>query len=384
MSKRIAFLGKYYPIEGGNVAGTYWLARGLAKRGHEVHIITDAWEAAGSYQITNESEPAEILPNFFVHRPEHEIPWHIPEYDEQPLALLDLTLDVIVKHNIEILDTGYLAPYGMVGHVAQRITGVKHVVRHGVSDVEDFLKKGLLRTILQGTIKSADAVVTDGRYADIFKPLNGNTHVLHPYVVDTGSFVLPYAGGERKHLAAAGKINYYWDRKGLRQICDLMHNLVDDFDCTLVHQGIGLEEIQKWLGKNTIREFNWPGFIAPWDMPRFLSGLDALFVFKKPEPHSPVSSLAMEALCAGVGIITNDAEFSKPYEDIISINEGQVFLIDPEEIFSTTSALKRWLADKWVRKPATQKKSFSDYIAAREKIYESLGDTYLLNMDVYK
>ena len=384
MSERIAFLGKYYPIEGGNAAGNYWLARGLAKRGHEVHIITDAWEAAGSYQIMKESEPEDNLPNFFVHRPEHEIPWHIPEYDEQPLSLLDLTLDVIGKHSIEILDTGYLAPYGMVGHVAHRITGVKHVLRHGVSDVEDFLKKGLLNTLLRGTIKSADAMVTEERYADIFRPLNGNTHVLHPYVVDTESFVLPYDGREKKHLAGVGKINYYWDRKGLQHICDLMHNLVDAFDCTLVHQGLGLEEIQKLLGRNTIREFNWPGFMAPWQMPRFLSGLDALFVFKKPEPHSPVSNLAMEALCAGVGIITDDADFSRHYEKLISINEDQVLLINPEEIFSTSRAITNWLTDKWVRKPAAQKVSFSDYVAAREKIYEGLGETRLLDMGAYR
>lgn len=384
MSKRIAFLGKYYPIEGGNASATYWLARGLAKRGHDVHIIADAWEASGSYQIMNESEPAEKLPNLFIHRSEQEIPWHIPEYDEQPLALLDLTLEIIAKHNIETLDTGYLAPYGMVGHVAQRISGVKHVLRHGVSDVEEFFKKGQLKSLLQGSIKCADAVVTDERYADVFRPLNGNTHVLNPYVVDAESFVLPYTGGDRKHIAASGKVNYYWDRKGLQHICDLMHNLVDNFDCTLVHQGLGLEEIQKLLGRNTIREFNWPGFMAPWRMPTFLSGLDALFVLKKPEPHSPVSNLALEALCAGVGIITDDADFSRHYENLVSINEDQVLLINPEEIFSTSRAITNWLTDKWSRKPATQKVSFSDYVASRERIYEGLGDTRLLNMDAYR
>ena len=384
MSRKIAILSKYYPLEGGVAARTYWLARGLAKKGHEVHIIADRPDVGGEYRSQGEGKPSEKLSNFFVHRPAYEIPWHIPESDEQSLALLDLTLDVIRKHNIEILDTGYLAPYGMVGHIAKRITGVKHVVRHGVSDVEDFLKKGVLNSLLQGTVRSADAVITEERYADLFKPLNSNTHVQHPYIVDTQAFALPYAGGEKKHLAVVGKINYYWDRKGLRQISDHMHNLVDRFDCTCVCQGIGLQEIQKSLGKNTISEYAWPGFMAPWEMPRFLSKVDALFIFEKPAPHSAVSNLAMEALCAGVGIITNYAGFKKDHENIISINDNQVLLINPAELFATSSAITNWLGKKWVRKPATQKVSFPDYMAANEKIYEGLGATRLLNMDVYK
>jgi hypothetical protein len=272
----------------------------------------------------------------------------------------------------------------MVGHLAKRITGVKHVLRHGVSDVEDFLKKGVFGSLLQGTIKSADALITEECYADLFKPLNSNTYVQYPYVVDTESFAIPYAGGERKHLAYVGKINYYWDRKGLRQISDHMHNLVDRYDCTCVCQGIGLQEIQKSLGKNTISEYAWPGFMAPWEMPRFLSKVDALFVFEKPAPHSSVSSLAMEALCAGVGIITNYAGFQKDYENIISINDNQVLVINSSELFSTTSAITNWLGKKWVRKPATQKVSFSNYVAENEKIYQGLGETRLLNMDAYK
>jgi hypothetical protein len=92
----------------------------------------------------------------------------------------------------------------------------------------------------------------------------------------------------------------------------------------------------------------------------------------------------MEALCAGVGIITDDADFNRHYENLISINEDQVLLINPEEIFSTSRAITNWLIDKWVRKPAAQKVSFSDYVASREKIYESLGETRLLNMDAYR
>ena len=38
----ICILGKYPPIEGGVSTHTYWLARGLAGRGHQVHVVTNA------------------------------------------------------------------------------------------------------------------------------------------------------------------------------------------------------------------------------------------------------------------------------------------------------------------------------------------------------
>ena len=51
MSYTIALLSKYPPLEGGIAAKTYWLARGLAGRGHMVHVITHAPEAGREYQI---------------------------------------------------------------------------------------------------------------------------------------------------------------------------------------------------------------------------------------------------------------------------------------------------------------------------------------------
>ena len=97
MPYRIAFLSKFPPIEGGIAAKTFWLARGLAKRGHEVHVITHGISAGGEYRIQGGEEIPQDITNLWVHRPPNDIPWHIPEDDEQALTLLDLTLNVIRK-----------------------------------------------------------------------------------------------------------------------------------------------------------------------------------------------------------------------------------------------------------------------------------------------
>ena len=53
---KICILGKYPPIEGGVSTQTYWLARGLAQRGHHVHVITNADEVEDMFRMTQMPE----------------------------------------------------------------------------------------------------------------------------------------------------------------------------------------------------------------------------------------------------------------------------------------------------------------------------------------
>jgi len=47
---RIAILGKIPPIQGGVSAATYWTAMELAKRGHAVHVISNAGEVEQGFR----------------------------------------------------------------------------------------------------------------------------------------------------------------------------------------------------------------------------------------------------------------------------------------------------------------------------------------------
>ena len=113
MPYNIAFLSKFPPLEGGIAAKTYWLASGLAERGHKVHIITHPTVTGKEYNIQDGDNVLLKIPNLQVHRPPDNLPWHLPEDNEYSLALLDLTIEVIRKHGIQILDSGYLVPYGI-------------------------------------------------------------------------------------------------------------------------------------------------------------------------------------------------------------------------------------------------------------------------------
>jgi len=188
MPYRIAFLSKFPPIEGGIAAKTFWLSRGLAKRGYEVHVIAHGISAGGEYRIQNGENTPKDIPNLWIHWSSEDIPWHIPEDNEQTLSLLDLTIEIIRKYDIQIIDTGYMVPYGIIGNLAKLSTRVRHLLRHGGSDIEKFYNKGTWDNIILDTIRQADIVITDRNHESLFKSLSQNV-IVHPaYISDEEVF----------------------------------------------------------------------------------------------------------------------------------------------------------------------------------------------------
>ncbi len=373
MPYKIAFLSKYPPIEGGIAAKTYWLARGLAIRGHMVHVITHGLSTGREYRIQdNENNPAPVQ-NLWVHRPQEEMPWHIPEDNENALALLDLTIRVIREHAVQILDTGYLVPYGIVGHLAKESTGVHHIVRHGGSDLEKFFKRQVLGTVLNEAIAHADRVVTDKHYRDLLEPMVPHLVCQPAYVPDEEAFTPSDAPRPQLRLAVIGKINYYWQQKGLHLIVDIMQQLTEHFECWIVGQGKGIVDFQRSLGPETVSNFKWHPFVAPWEMPHLLNQLDGIFIFESGLPHPVVSNLALEAIYSGVGIITDRTDFAETYLDIVKTDKNQVQVVSPSE-----SSLAAGMIEQWVRErahnvqPSHQLVSYQEYLSDNEAMYANI------------
>jgi len=373
MPYSIAFLSRYPPLEGGIAAKTYWLARGLASRGHEVHIVTHGACAGLEYRIASaESDPAAV-PNLQIHRIEERMPWHIPEDEENALALLDLTIRVIRQRGVQILDTGYLVPYGIVGHLAKNATGVSHAIRHGGSDVEKFLRRGILETVLREAVANADVVVTDILHRDILEPMNSNV-ICHPaYVPDATKFVPSNRSQPRHRLASIGKINYYWQHKNLEAVSRIMQQLTGKSECLIVGQGKGMADFQQSLGPETVSSFKWRPFVAPWEMPHLLNQLDSIFIFESRLPHPVVSNLALEAISSGVGIITDRPDFAETYRNIVEIDKNQSLVVSPSESSSAAQMIEQWIRERVQNgQSSRQLISYQEYLSVNEAIYANI------------
>ena len=169
-SLRICIVGKYPPIEGGVSATTYWLARGLAARGHEIHVVTNADEVEDRYRMQLGSDDATMLQPHFSNggsvRVHHVESFHPREMFYIPLAnpfvtrLASLTIDVVRRYRCEAVLGYYFEPYGVASWFAANRCGVPLLLKHAGSDLGRLAQVPDLGLVYKEILRDAAAVLT--------------------------------------------------------------------------------------------------------------------------------------------------------------------------------------------------------------------------------
>jgi len=302
---KIICISKYPPLEGGIAAKTFWLSKALAERGHTIHVITDREDISPKYSIPTLKKEL-IPPNIIVHRPQNEIPWHIPNIPDRTLELLNITLQVINEYKVDVIDTGYLIPYGIVGYLTSKITNIPFILRHGGSDIEKFLNNDIWEQLLERAFAESSITITDQKQLNKIQQLTSHIELLPPYVPNPSFFKPePKTKKVKPILALIGKANYYWQHKGWHRIVEIIKFLGTQFEYLIISQGSGLENFKKYVGKNIDFSIEWKSFIHPIEMPYIYKSIDGVFVFEQDLPFSTYSNLIIEALYSGTIVITD-------------------------------------------------------------------------------
>lgn len=186
---RICIVGKYPPIEGGVSATTYWLARGLASRGHEIHIVTNADEVEGQFRMKLDRGDAKMLqPKFdnggFVraHHVESFDPIamaHIPAANPYFTRLASLATDVVRRCECDAILASYLEPYGMAGWFAAQRCDRPLLIRHAGSDIDRLARAPDLGLAYKEILRDATAVLTFPRLVRRFAAMG-----VHPSQIE--------------------------------------------------------------------------------------------------------------------------------------------------------------------------------------------------------
>lgn len=370
----ICFISKYPPIQGGISAKTYWLAQGLAELGVEIHIVTNGNCVEKEYLVNNNSQ--EVASNFFVHNIDSEIPWHIPNSQLYISSLLDKTLEVIDKYKIELIDTHYLIPYGIVGYLASKIKGIPYILRHGGSDISKFLKKGVFKSLLENVIKDAANIITDHKNKDLFRISNSVMTKLPRYIPDEKYFNSTFVRHDVPTFAFIGKINYYWKHKSLDKIVDLFFGIKHEHKLVFIGQGNGFNEFSKFVSQSGLKSFEFKKFIHPSRMPNLLNNIDFLLYFCQDSPIKDFSNIVCEALWSGISIITDQTIDFDDYSKYIEITSGeQIIRLDINNIKIARQCVK-WLIVDWNNSSRHHKKikyGFDKYINENINMYKKLG-----------
>jgi glycosyltransferase involved in cell wall biosynthesis len=159
--------GKYPPIEGGVSMRTYWLAHGLARLGHTVHVITNAKEVNLPYRMFMRDEDWARCEEQYgvgsvqVHWTEAygQRQWHIPSSTPFITKLASMGLELTQSQTIDLIYAHYMEPYGVAAHIVARATGLPFVMRPAGSDVGRLWPLPQFGALYNHVFTSADAVI---------------------------------------------------------------------------------------------------------------------------------------------------------------------------------------------------------------------------------
>ena len=370
---RICLISKFPPIQGGISAKTYWMAQGLAERGIETHVVTNANCVEKEYFI--DDTPPEISSNLIIHFVDPDIPWHIPYSELYTSRLLDKTLEVINENHIDLIDTHYLIPYGIVGYLASKIKGIPYIVRHGGSDLVKFLQGKIFKHLLRNALQDAAAIITDDKNKELFENLNSNVHVLPRYIPNEKYFEPSFTPHEIPTFAYIGKINYYWRHKSLDKITDIFDGVTGQHQLIFISQGKGFKNFSEFISERGLKNLEFRQFVHPVNMPNLLKGIDFLLHFNKDNPIKDFSNILCEALYSGVKVLTDDTMDFGEYTKYVELASRDQIINLPLDEVETAQAQINDIIKTWkgsFRYTNKLKYNFNQYMDANLEVYSGI------------
>ncbi|MGO8714962.1 MAG: glycosyltransferase [Smithella sp.] len=352
---KICMITKFPPIQGGISAAAYWLAKGLAEAGVEVHVVTNSLAIETEYRISGYDLERNLPEGVTVHQVDSATPWHLPFSPLYEAKLLDKSLEVCNRYHIDILDSRYLIPYGIVAFLAGRITSLPYIIRHGGSDLDKFWYKGELYSLLKLTFSNAAAVVSE---RPEIRGLNPGGVNLPRYIPDERFFYPLPKENKQPNLAYVGKINYYWQHKGLEQIIEFWKPYSSMSRLVFLAGGTGKADFMR---KCQVEGIEFADFIPPWEMPAFLRRIDYLFCLVKNNPIPDVSNIVLEAVSSGVKILTDDVDLFGIYQSLFPVSDHVIDL----DSFTFSDTTECGL-------PGVLKSDFRTYVALNINLYKKL------------
>jgi len=414
---RICAVIKYPPIQGGVSAQSYWLARGLAARGHRVDVVTNALEVEENFRIRlTPADAGWLEPRFdhgggvHLHTPELYSAKliHIPQSNPFVSRLAGLVTDVVREQRSDVIFGYYLEPNGVAAHLASSWTGRPYVVQHAGSDLGRLMKQPGLDVTYREVFRRAHGVVSGSLYTflgmgvaaeSLYKnapfhlpadfspaaaPLDIATlateigaespaAVHHPGPLDPAAPTIGAYGkiGEAKGsydlLAVLGRLR----RQGRR------------FNFVAATSGREIERYRAAVAEHELLESTWLlPFMAHWRVPGFLRACDAVCFLERDFPiafHAP--TIPREVLSCGTCLILSGEILAKqPYRHRLVDGENVLLVQDPKDHDALARALAHVLNDPAAareigRRGAEVLPDVSDHdahAAAYERIFEDV------------
>jgi glycosyltransferase involved in cell wall biosynthesis len=381
---RICIIGKYPPIEGGVSTETYWCARGLATRGHQVVVVTNADEVDHPWRISltaADYESEEYQGRFgdfggsvrvtSTTLSEVAVSFHIPFSNPSVTRLAAMATDVVRSEKCDVIYASYLEPYAVAAHLASGWTGVPYVVKHAGSDLAKLAQSPGLRTTYFEVLKSAKRIVSSIETLSRFLPSDVYENRVAPIAIsgipteyfhpgarplniqeftsnDTGCLSTTPLEPNWPVLGIYGKLG---ERKGS---FDLLHAIAqlaaDHFPVHLIAMAHGRQEdrfrrlIEELDLARYVRIFP---FLPNWRIPGFIRRCTAIACLEEMfEIALHTSVIPLEVVACGTCLVVSEEVARKqPFRSRIRNGQNIVIVSTPKDHASLAASLRYALED---------------------------------------
>jgi glycosyltransferase involved in cell wall biosynthesis len=382
---RIVLISKYPPIEGYVSSCTYWLARGLARRGHDLSVVTNAFEVEDRHReilsggdLDRYQEGKLTVRNTDPFQEYRLIPEANPFCEKLAAAAIEQAGDA------DLLDAWYLVSYGSAGLLAKAATGLPLVLRHAGSDLGRLGGNPHIGPLIGALLKGADAVVASLGSGPRLRGLGAPASRLHtiPVMVDTGVFnpsAEPAELGVPPDIPVITCIGKVTRGKGLPELLAAASRLKADFRLLmLTSDGASLRALG--IPQRLRRKFIVRPFVPPWKMPGIIRASRCVVM---PEHHFPVPAhspiLPREVLACGTCLVLSEELRGKAAGGAITGGEHAV-CVQPEATEQFARKLEFLVRDEDAARRtgraghelSRRLEDFDGYLKANEKLYRSL------------
>ena len=359
----VCLVGKYPPIEGGVSTETFWIARRLAERGHEVHVVTNAFEIEPAYrlELLPEDEPwwsgdvaggarveVHALASF-----DAKALSYVPQANPFVSRLAGLVADVVEAHDCEAIIAYYFEPYAVAGSLAAASTGRPLVVKHAGSDIDRLMQAPELAATYKGVLRSAEVVVTTPRLMTRFLGFGVGRErlVAAPVLPVPAELFFEAPAEEPLRPPAVGIYGKIGRSKGTFDLVSALGALAADgvdFELRAMIGEVQGEWLAPALDEASLSDRTRILPLVPhWRVPSFIRACTAVCFLERDFPvaiHGPM--VPREVLACGVSLVVSGEIASKQGRGgSFESGENVVVIDDPKDHVALADALRPLLTD---------------------------------------
>ncbi|MGQ9583563.1 MAG: glycosyltransferase family 4 protein [Thermoplasmatota archaeon] len=383
---KVVLISKYPPIEGYVSSCTYWLARGVGRRGHRVTVVTNAFEVEDRHREELHAPDLDLYQGGRV-RVRSTDPFQsyrlIPEANPFCEKLASAAIEE--ARGARVLDAWYLISYGAAAALASSATGLPLVLRHAGSDLGRLGASPHLGPLVRALLRMADAVVAQPgarvRLEELGARPSGVREI--PVSVDTSAFH-PRAEPARLEAPEGTPVLLYSGKatrgKGLPELLAAASRIKEDFRLLVLSSDASAFSRAR-LGPRMRSRVVAMAFVPPWRMPGLLRAVRALVVPEHSFPiagHSPI--LPREALACATCLVLSTELAPKVAGGRLVDGESCV-LVRPEDREGFAGRLREMVINEGAaldigrggHRVSRGIEDFGSYIRANERLYRELS-----------